>query len=234
MERGFSVSQLVSVLGRDSTPLGHDCWARHIRLAHTISPLCLSWQIKLAGRLWSSQFHCILRISTLNPANLPDSSLGPLNELQMTGIYYGFARVHPSTSTPLPTPALSRTPTTSYFTVPGSDSTSAEGKKASGLLSPEAIAEIPGQTAPYPPDSVPGEDKPKRLEVQDARVWPMVMSVGWNPYFKNEKITAVSRLFLCSDDLITVVVSKANGARRRPQRSSASLADERLGAVLPL
>lgn len=27
---------------------------------------------------------------------------------------------------------------------------------------------------------------------EDGKVWPMVMSVGYNPYFKNEKVTAVS------------------------------------------
>jgi len=42
----------------------------------------------------------------------------------------------------------------------------------------------------------------------------MVMSVGWNPYFKNEKITAVSGLFLCLSDLVIVVGDGANGARR--------------------
>jgi riboflavin kinase len=106
----------------------------------------------------------------------------------MTGIYYGFARVHPSTSTPLPTPNISRTPSSAALT-------SANGSSSKGALSAEAIAGLPGHTAPYPPDSVPGEEdnKAKRLERQDARVWPMVMSVGWNPYFKNEKITAVSR-----------------------------------------
>jgi hypothetical protein len=36
------------------------------------------------------------------------------------------------------------------------------------------------------------EDKVKTLSEEDGKVWPMVMSVGWNPYFKNEKITAVS------------------------------------------
>jgi len=74
------------------------------------------------------------------------------------------------------------------------------------------ISSIHPQTAPYPPDSipvpkevtpgtipevgnlnVPGEvGKGKRLSSEDGKVWPMVMSVGWNPYFKNEKITAVS------------------------------------------
>ena len=32
------------------------------------------------------------------------------------------------------------------------------------------------------------EDVPR----EDREVWPMVMSMGWNPYYKNEKLTAVS------------------------------------------
>ncbi|KAJ1311002.1 hypothetical protein OPQ81_009509 [Rhizoctonia solani] len=27
----------------------------------------------------------------------------------------------------------------------------------------------------------------------DRKVWPMVMSMGWNPYYKNEKLTAETR-----------------------------------------
>jgi riboflavin kinase len=26
----------------------------------------------------------------------------------------------------------------------------------------------------------------------DSKVWPMVMSLGWNPFYKNEKLTAAS------------------------------------------
>ncbi|KAK4686924.1 hypothetical protein P7C73_g3203, partial [Tremellales sp. Uapishka_1] len=100
-------------------------------------------------------------------ANLPDESLAPLNDLQLTGIYYGFARVHPSTSTPLPS------------------------KTSTPQMSTLDLTNIPAETAPYPPDSVAGaEIVPRKLSEQDGKVWPMVMSVGWNPYFKNEKITA--------------------------------------------
>jgi riboflavin kinase len=28
---------------------------------------------------------------------------------------------------------------------------------------------------------------------EDVEVLPMVMSLGWNPFYKNEKLTAVSR-----------------------------------------
>lgn len=112
-----------------------------------------------------------------DPANLPDSSLAPLNDLQMTGIYYGFARVLPSTSTP-------------HATAPSTPSLS--DTHHSSPLSASTIQSMPAATAPYPPDSVEGDiTSPKRLDKEDGRVWPMVMSVGWNPYFKNEKITAV-------------------------------------------
>lgn len=113
----------------------------------------------------------------------------------MTGIYYGFARIHPTVSTPLPTAAptpISMTPSASSANLTSSPLAHA-GKSASTLTS-SAIASLPAQTAPYPPDSVPstpgGTQRIRRLPDEDAKVWPMVMSVGWNPYFKNEKITA--------------------------------------------
>lgn len=69
-----------------------------------------------------------------SPANLPDDSLGPITSVAKTGIYYGFARVHPDH----------------------------EGSEAVGTFT-EA----------------------------DLAILPMVMSLGWNPYYKNEKLTAV-------------------------------------------
>lgn len=32
------------------------------------------------------------------------------------------------------------------------------------------------------------------LNTQDTLVYPMVMSLGWNPFYKNKQLTAVSRL----------------------------------------
>lgn len=68
-------------------------------------------------------------------------------------------------------------------------------------LTAEVISSMPAETAPYPPESVPatpsGKEKVRRLADEDGKVWPMVMSVGWNPYFKNEKITAVRRSREC-------------------------------------
>ncbi|WWD18178.1 hypothetical protein CI109_102627 [Kwoniella shandongensis] len=128
-------------------------------------------------------------------ANLPDESLSPLNDLQMTGIYYGFARIHPSFSTPLPTAHPS--PSTSRPTTPSLTSSSTLGPPpvphAPHAVSPaeverlsqDALEALPSVTAPYPP-----ENKAQRWSKEDEKVWPMVMSVGWNPYFKNEKITA--------------------------------------------
>ena len=111
----------------------------------------------------------------------------------MTGIYYGFARVHPSLSTPLPSalpsPSISGTATPNA----GHVHPNRPLDLAKAPLSAEAILAIQAETAPYPPDSVAGQTTaPRRLPEADGRVWPMVMSVGWNPYFKNEKITAVS------------------------------------------
>jgi riboflavin kinase len=39
------------------------------------------------------------------------------------------------------------------------------------------------------------EGTASHLPAEDLKVWPMVMSLGWNPYYKNEKLTAV-RLIL--------------------------------------
>jgi riboflavin kinase len=64
-------------------------------------------------------------------------------------------------------------------------------------LDAEAISAIPAHTAPYPSNSCAGMDgnEKRRLGKEDGKVWPMVMSVGYNPYFKNEKLTAVSLCF---------------------------------------
>ncbi|WVR05642.1 hypothetical protein IAU60_002664 [Kwoniella sp. DSM 27419] len=119
-------------------------------------------------------------------ANLPDSSLQPLNDLQMTGIYYGFARIHPSTSTPLPstypTPLHSAGPSSPSLASASAPDPLAQSAKTLGS---QALETLPTVTAPYPP-----EDHAQRWSREDEKVWPMVMSVGWNPYFKNEKITA--------------------------------------------
>lgn len=34
----------------------------------------------------------------------------------------------------------------------------------------------------------------RTLRKEDVKVLPMVMSLGWNPFYKNEKLTAVSRI----------------------------------------
>lgn len=37
----------------------------------------------------------------------------------------------------------------------------------------------------------PPPDQPDALNEEERKVHPMVMSLGWNPYYKNEKMTAV-------------------------------------------
>ena len=37
-------------------------------------------------------------------------------------------------------------------------------------------------------------DTAANLPSEDYQVWPMVMSIGWNPFYKNEKLTAVRLL----------------------------------------
>lgn len=66
-------------------------------------------------------------------ANLPDDAINPMISTIKTGIYFGYAQVHP---------------------------------------------ECPKGTAAQLPD-------------EDLQVLPMVMSIGWNPFYKNEKLTAV-------------------------------------------
>lgn len=89
---------------------------------HTGAYICLSASLVLIGRFLS--------------ANLPDDALHPMTSTSKTGIYYGYAQVHP---------------------------------------------ECPKGTAAQLPN-------------EDLQVWPMVMSIGWNPFYKNEKLTAVSGL----------------------------------------
>ncbi|KZT33725.1 riboflavin kinase [Sistotremastrum suecicum HHB10207 ss-3] len=36
----------------------------------------------------------------------------------------------------------------------------------------------------------PPDDQPDALTEEERKVYPMVMSLGWNPYYKNEKMTA--------------------------------------------
>ncbi|KAI5454770.1 riboflavin kinase [Naganishia albida] len=133
-------------------------------------------------------------------ANLPDDAVGGLTSLGWTGVYYGFARIYPDTKDGEPV--------------------SEEEHEDADLqrLSSSALAQLPQHTAAYPPSSTASsalpsrtgspaptlpthaeglqsllpsrKHKKRRLQKEDYQVWPMVMSVGWNPYYKNEKLTA--------------------------------------------
>lgn len=38
---------------------------------------------------------------------------------------------------------------------------------------------------------IPPHDQQSALSMNDLKVFPMAMSLGWNPFYKNEKLTAV-------------------------------------------
>nr|WPS94659.1 Riboflavin kinase [Naematelia aurantialba] len=173
------------------------------------------YPLELAG-IVTKGFGRGARFLGIPTANLPDSSLGPLNDLQLTGIYYGFARVHPSPPSALRSSGINGNGAGSAASSAPQSGTSTPSARdvLANPLDGASISALPAETAPYPPNSVAlgenadetgaaggeGEDQApglglgawpgKRLSDQDSRVWPMVMSVGWNPYFKNEKITA--------------------------------------------
>lgn len=121
----------------------------------------------------------------------------------MTGIYFGFAQLHPTTSS------------SSSSSSSALDATPSAPK---GTLSKEDIENLPDHTAAYPQAQKEAEhidtnseqapssstnstesstgDKREvtepKLQKEDYDVWPMVMSVGYNPYYKNKELTAVS------------------------------------------
>jgi riboflavin kinase len=41
---------------------------------------------------------------------------------------------------------------------------------------------------------VPPEEHRTDFRSEDVKVLPMVMSLGWNPFYKNERLTAVSKI----------------------------------------
>jgi riboflavin kinase len=138
-------------------------------------------------------------------ANLPDDAIGGLVNLGWTGVYYGFARVYPDIK---------------EGEMSEEDHHEEDDKSDFLQLSSTSLAQLPQHTAAYPPSSTVSSAMPSRtaspaptlptlseaaesllpsrkhkkrkMQKEDYQVWPMVMSVGWNPYYKNEKLTAVS------------------------------------------
>lgn len=157
----------------------------------------------------------------MSKANLPRSSIAPLEQLSSTGIYFGFAKLHP-----IPSSSSTTTPSTSKSSADPAQpkqSTSTKEKKESSL-SVETISSLPGKTASYPEAQTQGKEndrlvveveKHSKVEVQerpegtdeevgqagsglkeeDYGAWPMVMSVGYNPYYGNKEMTAVSSFY---------------------------------------
>ncbi|KAF8076142.1 riboflavin kinase [Lyophyllum atratum] len=44
---------------------------------------------------------------------------------------------------------------------------------------------------------IPSKDAEVHLRPEDTKVFPMVMSLGWNPFYKNEQLTAISMAWKC-------------------------------------
>jgi len=38
---------------------------------------------------------------------------------------------------------------------------------------------------------LPSQGDESKLRPEDHQVWPMAMSLGWNPFYKNERMSAV-------------------------------------------
>ena len=43
---------------------------------------------------------------------------------------------------------------------------------------------------------IPPPEHASKFGSDDIKVFPMVMSLGWNPYYKNERLSAVNEYFL--------------------------------------
>ncbi|KAF8935465.1 riboflavin kinase [Haplosporangium gracile] len=100
-------------------------------------------------------------------ANLPEEAIAAQEDKMVTGIYYGWAQVVVRTS---PESHLSSTTTTTHDT-PSSTTTGS-------LTANTDVARSAFSSSSSLATSCP------------ATVYPMVMSLGWNPFYKNEKKSA--------------------------------------------
>ncbi|KAF9090961.1 riboflavin kinase [Mortierella sp. GBA35] len=113
-------------------------------------------------------------------ANLPEEAIAAQEDKMVTGIYYGWAQVvvrttpqersqqlhHPHPHTTTDTPSTTATTTTSTTTGEGQLGQNSSVAKSASSSSSSLATHCP------------------------ATVCPMVMSLGWNPFYKNEKKSA--------------------------------------------
>lgn len=116
-----------------------------------------------------------------------------------TGIYFGFARIlmpdvvaarkgddDPSSSSIVPSretiSALPRQTAAYPSAAAAAASTTSTGDQSQ---LPDHEDDAGAEAAPTHRQSHDGDD-------DDSKVWPMVMSVGWNPFYGNKELTAVS------------------------------------------
>lgn len=117
-------------------------------------------------------------------ANLPEEAIAAQEDKLVTGIYYGWAQV------------VVRTPPESHTAIP-KDTPSSTFPSTKGL---NEVARSASSSSSSLATSCP------------ATVYPMVMSLGWNPFYKNEKKSAEVHIMhnfhrdFYGDDLRVVVL----------------------------
>ncbi|KAF9933172.1 riboflavin kinase [Linnemannia zychae] len=109
-------------------------------------------------------------------ANLPEEAIAAQEEKMVTGIYYGWAQVVVRTAPQ--DHLLTATSTTATTTDTPSNTTSSASSLEGSLTNSSEVARSASSSSSSLATSCP------------ATVYPMVMSLGWNPFYKNEKKSA--------------------------------------------
>ncbi|KAF9898030.1 riboflavin kinase, partial [Lobosporangium transversale] len=107
-------------------------------------------------------------------ANLPEEAIEAQGPELETGIYYGWAQV------------VVRTKPSSSTTTAAPTATSDEPSST-----PSRLSTLPTAAAAAIASSISASSSSSSLATdRPASVYPMVMSLGWNPFYKNEKKSA--------------------------------------------
>ncbi|KAG0321187.1 riboflavin kinase [Linnemannia gamsii] len=124
-------------------------------------------------------------------ANLPEEAIAAQEDKMVTGIYYGWAQV-----------VVRTTPESRFLS---STSTTQD------TLAPSSTSTLPGSTNTNVARSASSSSSSLATSCP-ATVYPMVMSLGWNPFYKNEKKSAEVHIMhnfhrdFYGDDLRVVVL----------------------------
>ncbi|KAF9132383.1 riboflavin kinase [Mortierella sp. 14UC] len=108
-------------------------------------------------------------------ANLPEEAIAAQEDKLVTGIYYGWAQVVVRTS---PEDHLYQTSNTNTDTPASTTEPTTTSTQQGYLTNASSVARSASSSSSSLATSCP------------ATVYPMVMSLGWNPFYKNEKKSA--------------------------------------------